>query len=312
MQPERDKCSGTGGFTLIEISITLAIIGLIIGSVLVGQDLIRATAIRATIAQIEKYNTAVHTFQEKFVALPGDMPGNIATQFGFLSRGTLPGEGDGNGVLEGPCNGYSCGSYQACGETGAFWEDLSAVNLIEGSYNAASLTSYAAVNTHVLPQTVDEYMPAAKIGKGNYIYVWSGGPTLGWNGGNETGSDHQNYYGLSAVTWINTWALYSSPGLSVQEAYRIDSKIDDGLPQSGKVMAMYIDENSVNSAPTWAGSGGLTGNPYTTATAGSATTCFDNSATSNGSPGVSGANQHYSLEINNGNGVNCALSFGFQ
>jgi len=42
------------GFTLIELSIVLVIIGLIVGGVLVGHDLIRAAGVRATISQVEK------------------------------------------------------------------------------------------------------------------------------------------------------------------------------------------------------------------------------------------------------------------
>ena len=48
------------GFTLVELSIVLVIIGLIIGGVVVGRDLIDAATIRAQISQIEKYNTAVN------------------------------------------------------------------------------------------------------------------------------------------------------------------------------------------------------------------------------------------------------------
>lgn len=54
------------GFMLIELSIALVVIGLIVGGVLVGQDLINAAAVRAQISQIEKYNTAVNTFREKY------------------------------------------------------------------------------------------------------------------------------------------------------------------------------------------------------------------------------------------------------
>ena len=71
------------GFTLIELSIVLVIIGLIAGGVLIGRDLINAAAIRAQISQIEKIQTAVNTFRGKFNALPGDMGTAIANQFGF-------------------------------------------------------------------------------------------------------------------------------------------------------------------------------------------------------------------------------------
>ena len=116
-QTDRARCAG--GFTLIEISIVLVIIGLIIGGVLVGRDLINAAAIRAQISQIEKYNTAVNTFKVKFNALPGDMNATTATAFGFTPRGTdcggsaCPSEGDGNGVLEG--NESGSGGADACG-----------------------------------------------------------------------------------------------------------------------------------------------------------------------------------------------------
>src|SRR3954466_4808654 len=89
------------GFTLIELSIVLVIIGLIIGSVLVGQDLIEAATIRATVSQLEKYKTAVGTFRTKYNALPGDIKSSEATGFGFYARGGGMGDGDGNGAIEG-------------------------------------------------------------------------------------------------------------------------------------------------------------------------------------------------------------------
>ena len=85
----------------------LVVIGLVIGGVLVGQDLINAAAMRAQISQIEKYSTAVHTFQSKYGGLPGDLSDPYATQFGFQSRGVARGQGDGNGVIEGANTGTS-------------------------------------------------------------------------------------------------------------------------------------------------------------------------------------------------------------
>ena len=75
--------SGNGGFTLLEMSIVLVVIGLIVGGVLVGRDLISAAYTRAQISQIEKFNTAVNTFYGKYQALPGDMNNSVASTFGF-------------------------------------------------------------------------------------------------------------------------------------------------------------------------------------------------------------------------------------
>ena len=101
-----DKGNGmqarNAGFTLIELSIVLVIIGLVVGSVLVGQDLIKAAQVRATISQIEKYNTTANTFYGKVGSLPGDLNSVTATQFGFNPRGSFGGEGDANGLIE--CN----------------------------------------------------------------------------------------------------------------------------------------------------------------------------------------------------------------
>jgi prepilin-type N-terminal cleavage/methylation domain-containing protein len=280
------------GFTLIELSIVLVIIGLIVGGVLVGQDLIRAAAVRATITQVEKYNTAVNTFREKYNALPGDLNQATATQFGFAARGPGVGQGDGNGIIEGN-NGVGEDGVGSFGETTLLWEDLTNanglnVNLIDGSFSTAT-----GINPliNVTGSGIDQYLPQAKIGGGNYFYVYSGGGA----GSGVWVSTGVNYFGLSVVTAMYFGSsVESTPGLTVQQAYSIDKKIDDGFPYSGNVTIDYVTNG---------------GTPYqipnTNATAGSPTTCFDNGY-------VGGATQQYSVEISNGSNVNCALSFQFQ
>lgn len=83
------------------MSITLVIIYVIVSGVLMGQELIRAAQVRATVSQIEKYNTAVRTFQGKYGSLPGDIKDPDASSFGFQARGKYAGEGDGNDIIEG-------------------------------------------------------------------------------------------------------------------------------------------------------------------------------------------------------------------
>src|SRR5579884_800176 len=103
----------------------------------------------------------------------------------------------------------------------------------------------------------------------------------------------------------------ASPGLTVQQAYNIDSKIDDGLPESGNVTACYTNYNAggYHYGYIWAAGGlnaGGDGNQgcHVTTTANSYQTynCFDNN-------GVAGT-QKYQLQ--NANLPNCALSFKFQ
>src|SRR5271170_3878378 len=87
-------------FTLIELSIVLVIIGLIVGGVLVGQDLIKAAQIRATVTQLEKYNTSVNTFRGKYNGLPGDLQSPTNFFPSVTGAGTGTGLGNGNALIE--------------------------------------------------------------------------------------------------------------------------------------------------------------------------------------------------------------------
>jgi len=306
---KHQKHGTENGFTLIELSIVLVIIGLIVGGVLVGQNLIAAAAVRAQVSQIEKYNTAVNTFYGKYGYLPGDIPNPYAQRFGFLTRGGGSlggvGEGDGNGLIEayesqGDCGTAVVGLDPFSAELGTFWVDLSTAKLIDGSFSMASPASDYEFT--ITGTQINSYLPQAKIGNGNYVYVWSGG----WSEATtdtDPGDSH-NYFGLSAVTSNAECHVISNTSLTVAQAYAIDKKMDDGLPQSGNVTAMYP------STLVWAAGGGNSGaeagngGPTTAATQGSATTCYDNNNTI--------GQQKYSVQQNNGANANCALSFRFQ
>jgi prepilin-type N-terminal cleavage/methylation domain-containing protein len=303
------------GFTLIEMSIAMVIIGLIVGGVLVGRSLIAASGIRATITQIEKYNAAVNTFKGKYAYLPGDIKDPEASAFGFLARGSQPGQGNGDGVIAGFWNPASLtyGSVQT-GEPTAFWVDLSSAHLIPGGFNTATPTALAAPGCTVSASTapsLGNYFPTAALGFGSYVVAWSGG----WSG-----TDGNNYFSVLAIPELYCYSLgysidysggaWTGPvplggGLSVAQAYSMDNKIDDGMPQSGRVLALFpYSDGSVWSGYD-GGTSGVATAPFTTATAGSPSTCFDNG-------NMAGVTQQYSLEINSGSGTNCALSFRFQ
>lgn len=110
------------GFTLIEIAIVLVIVGLLLGGILKGQELITQAKIRNVVNDFNGTSAAYYAYQDRYRAIPGD-DASAAT------RWTNPQatSGNGNGVVGG--NYYdTTGS-----ETAYFWQDLRLSGLIAGA-----------------------------------------------------------------------------------------------------------------------------------------------------------------------------------
>src|SRR3569833_2534544 len=90
------------GFTLVELSIVLVILGLLVGGVLTGQSLIRAAELRSVTTQEQRYVTAVQTFRDKYFALPGDMT-NATAYWGTATA--CPGDYPSPAATSATCNG---------------------------------------------------------------------------------------------------------------------------------------------------------------------------------------------------------------
>ncbi len=226
---------------LVELSIVIIIIGLIIGGVLVGRDLIRASEIRSTISQIEQYNSAVRTFQTKYNGIPGDLKYTDAAASG-LYRITNAyvgyyGYGDGDGLVRnGDGTAIPNTNMRLYGEPLMFWRHLGEANLINGNYGAGLNNAAEAAVTGV--DAVNAYLPYAKL-TGSTIAV--GSPI-----------DGRNYFLLTKIgslTGVGAFGASTNP-LTAKESYDIDSKIDDGLPATGIVFA--IDATAgLNTQVTW-------------------------------------------------------------
>lgn len=280
-------------FTLIELSIVLVIIGLIVGGVLVGKDLIKAAEIRAQISQLERYQTAVNTFRLKYHYLPGDIPASEVAALGFTATPTrdgVTGNGDGNGFLQSVDSGdnNSYGGDQ-CHENLYFWEDLSANSrLIEGNFSSALNAGF-----NIAAGSADNYFPKGKIGNSHVITysLYESAPSTPIN--NYTAlSRGANFFGLVGIdSTVNHGWPRGTPPLAVIDANNIDRKIDDGYPETGIVRAFAVNAGNIAAGPpefSW----------YSNAAASSSTTCFNTSTTA----GV------YSTDSNGGNGLNCRLS----
>jgi prepilin-type N-terminal cleavage/methylation domain-containing protein len=210
------------GFTLLEMSIVLVIIALIVAGVLVGRDLIATAEVRATVGQIEKYNSATNTFKTKFNGIPGDLAAGFATSFGFTTRAGTTGRGDGNGLIESTGGANLSQVYGQ--ENGMFWNDLSVANLIGGQFIGPGNRDNpvpVAVPAAQVPTT----FPAARLGRGNYITVGS--------------VRRINDYLIAGIddTVVTTGAYSVTPRITPIEAFNMDNKLDDGQPNTGILQA---------------------------------------------------------------------------
>jgi prepilin-type N-terminal cleavage/methylation domain-containing protein len=117
--------SNQGGFTLVEIAIVLVIIGLLLGGVLKGQELINSAKVKNLANDFRSVPTFVYAYQDKFRSLPGDDRDAI----GHVGAAA---NGNGNGRIEGDWNAQPGGGACAA-ESCSFWEHVRRANLASGS-----------------------------------------------------------------------------------------------------------------------------------------------------------------------------------
>lgn len=118
-----------GGFTLVEIAVVLVIIGLLLGAILQGTELIENSRIKKASADISAVSAAFISYQDRYKRLPGD-DGNLAA---LTARGgdwaSVTQAGNNNGVLVAPLNN----TWNGGNEHDNFWQHLRAAGYIAGN-----------------------------------------------------------------------------------------------------------------------------------------------------------------------------------
>lgn len=176
-------------FSLVELSIVLVILGLLVGGLLAGQSLIRAAELRKLTTSVNRYQTAMHAFRDKYFALPGDMAN--ATRFWDVAGG------DGTGIDSTcystastdakTCNGNGDGVINdtlaaVAGEPGRAWQQLANAGMLEGSYNGAyTKTSLAANNVPTGGVGNTGIVVSGPWMVGAYTVAWSTWNLAGYN-----------------------------------------------------------------------------------------------------------------------------------
>lgn len=186
------------GFTLVEIAIVLVIIGLLLGGVLKGQELINSAKVKNYANDFRNVPLFIYGYQDRFRALPGDDLNAVAHLGAEATQ--LAGATVGNGVL----NGNWWDNVAAGTETVIFWEHVRRANLAAGSTGLN--------NDADLPQNAE----------GGRIGIESG----------STVAANQYITGLSGTYIVCSRAILG------RFAKQLDVNMDDGNPFTGAVRAV--------------------------------------------------------------------------
>jgi len=120
------------GFTLVELAIVLVIIGLLLGAILKGQELIQNAKYKRLVSDLQGLEAAVYTYYDRYKAYPGDDP-KAGDRWGSIYSNIV--NGNGNGLIEGNPT-YTSGDYESV----LAWRDLRAAGIIPGDPNEATVT----------------------------------------------------------------------------------------------------------------------------------------------------------------------------
>lgn len=218
------------GFTLVEIAIVLVIIGLLLGGVLKGQEMITQGRIKNAIIDFSGVTAAYYAYLDRYKALPGD-DSQANSRWG---TSILPASssGNGDGVISGA---YNVATTTAA-ESGYFWQHLRAAGLVTGSAASAR-------------QPINS--------SGGIIGVQTGnGPASGTAPAGVL-KTNTNDTGLTGL-------MICSSGLPDRVAAAVDAQLDDGVTNTGNIRAQQtavpdpISTNAVGPPYTDTGS-----NPFT-------------------------------------------------
>ncbi len=204
------------GFTLVELAIVMTIIGLLIGGVLKGQEMLNNARISAQIKQFTAVSAASVGFIDRFRYKPGDFPSATSRIVGCTASANCY-NGDGNNVIGVVGAGYAGFSPPQAGtttapqvETTMFWKHLLLADLITGTVPDANPNTPIFGETH----------PVSPL---------SGGLLVGF-GGLDTGrASHWLLLNARASGGLSG----TNGALTPLQAQMLDTKVDDGRPNTG-------------------------------------------------------------------------------
>jgi prepilin-type N-terminal cleavage/methylation domain-containing protein len=153
------------GFTLIEIAIVLVIIGLLLGGILKGQELINSARVKNLAGDFRNVPVFIYGYQDKFKALPGDDPAAVA-HLGATAEQATASEGD----------GIIAGNYDSDADTDEsylFWQHVRLAGLASGSTTVGA-SDYEPLNAVGGRIGIQSAKPFTSMGSGTWFICSAG------------------------------------------------------------------------------------------------------------------------------------------
>jgi len=216
------------GFTLVELSIVLVIIGLLIGGILVGQSMMETARITKTIKMLGQFDAGVENFKTKYNYLPGDAP-----MFG----------GDGNGLIDSnPWGGSGTGYVAELGcESVNFWSNMMPQSF-QGVSSPCPGSGVPGYSTGPLTN-----IPASPMGAPGAVFYATALCCNAGGGYDDDPTVLQNWYSIVPGVQLQTLPSFGryGPALGYEavtpaELLALDQKMDDGSANTGNVIAGWI------------------------------------------------------------------------
>lgn len=201
------------GFTLIEIAIVLVIIGLLLGGVVKGQELVNGAKVKNLASDFRNIPILIYSYQDKFRAIPGD-DSAVTSHLSGSTQASTPSNANGNGVLDGAWN-----STTATDESYLFWQHVRLANLTTGPTATSS---------------------------GDYLPKNASGGALGLQSGSTTNAPIKD----ASDTGIRGTYVICSSSIPGRFAKQLDTQLDDGNTAAGMMLATPTANYAAGNAAT--------------------------------------------------------------
>lgn len=269
MYNHKRRTGRVSGFTLVELSIVILIIGILVAGITGGAKLIEQAELRGVIADMKRYEVSLREFQLQYDALAGDFKNAAAFFTGCTTTNSHCG-GNGDRVIE-----FNLGNVLLGVGTGdeavRVFRHLYLAGIVADAGTLLPPANYSDFDS----LTSEGYFPKSKISGSSYVITTStpgvGNSAVNMSCYNGTVFTHP-WTSTEKVTSIQIWGTNSGGiadnckgGVEPAKAYQIDKKIDDASDSSGTITGATTGIVRTKDGAT---AGCVTGSAYNVSTTG--------------------------------------------